>query len=525
MCSASIVVEERCGRHQHPRSASHVLGKFTTWLAFYLQKSRSLLVLRFDVSLDGHVELLASDVFVNLKDVSRAVLEVRRSVVAGGDEATIVLAVTNGGENWGHRVEAFNNITAELVNTDLDLLEGLFGFHVGGDDGDPHTVGGNLVFITDDADVDVELAGWVTSLGNLVGGDDNLARATVVGLWDRVLQQADGTDNGAELADLVLGVIRCFANNHRSTGSHVSGANANSLAVSVEQNLVNVLVEHEGAAVNRTQAGEAFRKAAQTIDGVQVRRTTVAVDRETVQPAGEEGGEGRLVQVLIRVVQGHGVPDEILGVSVQVELLVHLRHGGSAGVNLVHDWVVFGHLAHEDKEATKVELLDHSDQRRLERFASSGRDLGEFAGLLLLSLHDVRSVNDLETEVRSDLGVEEDFDEVAAGHQKLGDKVNVEVAVGAKGLELLLGGFTVAELLEQIGQVERSALGSVEVVAVHDEHSLLANGKKSGQHALRGSGTKHDDIVLSVGKSLVLFAAHINVLFSCTRHFCLSLPC
>lgn len=63
------------------------------------------------------------------------------------------------------------------------------------------------------------------------------------------------------------------------------------------------------------------------------------------------------------------------------------------------------------------------------------------------------------------LGHEEHLDQVTVGHEELGDEVDVVVARGVS--QLSRRGLSRPELVVQVGEVERRALSSVVVVAVH----------------------------------------------------------
>lgn len=112
---------------------------------------------------------------------------------------------------------------------------------------------------------------------NLALGNDQLARVRVVGVGQRVLEDADGAQDLANRLDLA-GKVGRVANDKLGLGRKLDlvvavghgGLDAHRLAI-VVLDLVDVGVEHVGAAVDGRQAGKALGQLAQTVEGVDVR--------------------------------------------------------------------------------------------------------------------------------------------------------------------------------------------------------------------------------------------------------------
>lgn len=158
-----------------------------------------------------------------------------------------------------------------------------------------------------------------------------------------MLENADGTQdvaNNLGLAREVRGVtedgLGASLKLHLLNAGH-GGLDADGLVALVNQ-LVDVGVEHVGAAVDGRQAGKALGELAETVERVDVRRLAVASDRVAVH-ANALNGVGSLAagcSVFVSEVESHGMADEVLGASLEAKLVIHLAHG--AGVH-VETWV------------------------------------------------------------------------------------------------------------------------------------------------------------------------------------------
>ena len=85
-----------------------------------------------------------------------------------------------------------------------------------------------------------------------------------------MVEEADATDDLASGADGVAGEVGRVSNDHLGLSHLVPALDAIGDAVGVLKNLVDIAVEHEGTAVNGTEAGETLGEAAETVYGVNV---------------------------------------------------------------------------------------------------------------------------------------------------------------------------------------------------------------------------------------------------------------
>merc|ERR1719174_1603175 len=107
--------------------------------------------------------------------------------------------------------------------------------------------------------------------------------------------------------------------------------------------------------------------------------------------------------------------------------------------------------------------------------------LGRGKEAALLWQVDVAPVTGLPLEVLGDPGLQQDLHKVSRAHDELGDKVDVPVAIRAEGLRRLCAW---AELLPQVGDVQRCALASVVVIAIKVKDLLARDGQQAAQNAL-----------------------------------------
>ena len=229
------------------------------------------LSLNLDVALLENEVLAAEDPLPDVVHVVNDSLEVGGRVVRACDEDVIRLARGRRGVQRGDRDELLVD-GAEEREARLDLLLGPVGFDDGGNNRDVDVLCADIVRGRDHGNVDIVTA------ADLVLGDDDLRRVRVVRAGDRVLEEADRANNLALFDDADLAALLSLActevtgvtNNLLGLDSLVAGANADELAVSVGDDLVNGLVKHVGTAVNGTQTSEGLGKLAETIEGVDV---------------------------------------------------------------------------------------------------------------------------------------------------------------------------------------------------------------------------------------------------------------
>lgn len=124
-----------------------------------------------------------------------------------------------------------------------------------------------------------------------------------------MLEDADGTDDLAlfEHALLALGRLASaevgrITDDLLGLDGLVSTANTNEFAVLIGDNLVNGLVKHVGASVDRTEPGEGLRELAKTVQRVNVWRLAIASHRRSVQDDAFVCRPSRLVLVTATVI-------------------------------------------------------------------------------------------------------------------------------------------------------------------------------------------------------------------------------
>lgn len=339
----------------------------------------------------------------------------------------------------------------------------------------------------------------------LLLGEDDLAGGGVVGVGDGVVEDADGSDDLAVLPDLVGDAaaldVAGVADDQGRLGLLGAGSDAGDAALGVEEDLIHLGVEHVGAAVDGAQSGEGLGETAQAVDGVEEGGVAVLAQGLHVELDLLDAVDGGLLEVLVVAVEGDGVAEEVDGVVLELVLLEDVLHGLAVDVDLLPGLVVVDlHVLHVEVEVPAPLLLEEPHEGTLEGLGVVGGDLvddglggGEEAALLLLV--DVGAVDALPLEVARDLGVEEHLDQVAVGHDELGDQVHVPVPV----VPVLLGGLGAgAEHAPQVGQVEGGRLTAVVAVAVEVEDLLALDGEQAGEDALLKAGAEHYHVVFLV---------------------------
>lgn len=199
---------------------------------------------------------------------------------------------------------------------------------------DPVPLGADIVRRRHNRNVNIILA------ADLALGNNQLSRVRVARVCQRVLQDADGPQYVSHNLDLVGEVAR-VANDDLGLGLKLhlgldvghGGLDADRLVALVDH-LVDVGVEHVGAAVNGRQAGETLGELAEAVEGVDVGRLSVAGDRVAIQTNALDGlgGDAGLVEIRVGLVESHGVADEVFGRGLEAELIKHLLHGAGGHV-------------------------------------------------------------------------------------------------------------------------------------------------------------------------------------------------
>lgn len=157
-------------------------------------------------------------------------------------------------------------------------------------------------------------------------GNDDLNRWDVLGVGERVVQDADASDDLLDQLHSVLestldGVGR-VANDHGAVGNPVSILDTDDLPV-FEEDLVDVGVQHESASVDGADPRESFRDASKTVDGINEWRVSILAHGIGVELDLPDHLDSReLVEALIGV-EGNCVADEVNGVGLESEFLEH----------------------------------------------------------------------------------------------------------------------------------------------------------------------------------------------------------
>ena len=155
-----------------------------------------------------------------------------------------------------------------------------------------------------------------------------------------MLEDADGAQDVADDADLVGEVARVADDElgarlklHLGVDAAHGGLDTHGLVALVDD-LLDVGVEHVGAAVDGAEAGEALGQLAQAVERVDVGRLAVAGHAVAVQAEALDGFGGTAldVEVGVGLVEGHGVAGKVLGSCLEAELVVDFPHGAGAHV-------------------------------------------------------------------------------------------------------------------------------------------------------------------------------------------------
>mmetsp|Transcript_27397 Transcript_27397/g.88047 ORF Transcript_27397/g.88047 Transcript_27397/m.88047 type:complete len:286 (-) Transcript_27397:157-1014(-) len=285
-----------------------------------------------------------------------------------------------------------------------------------------------------------------------------------------MVHDEDGAHDLVRRARLLAWEVGGVAHHKVGARRHLSRAHAHRGAILVEQDLIHVRVEHEDAALDGAQAGEALRQAAEAVQRVQVRRPPVALQRVRVQLACAHRVVNRLLQVVVAEVQRQRVAGEVARVVIQTKAAVHLvRHHARrvlhrvGGVRATVVRILLG--GHPLEEVAELALLEEAHQRCLERLHLRGGDLEDG---LLAPLEHVGAVHILEVEVVVHARVQQHAHQLAISHDELGNEIHVVKPVVAQALEHLRRWVCVPELAVQIGEVQRRRLAAIVAIPIHD---------------------------------------------------------
>lgn len=323
---------------------------------------------------------------------------------------------------------------------------------------------------------------------NLRLGDDQLARVTLVGIGERVLENADRAEDVSGDLDLIREVARVAENQlglglklHLGLDATHGSLDTNSLA-SLVNKLIDISVEHVGAAIDGAEAGETLGQFTQTVEGIDVRRLSISSDTVSVQTNALDGlgRTARGVKVGVGLVESHSVAYEVLSRGFETKLVVDILHGAGAHVEtyvfgvlsaqatqrkmserpltLVCGGILGVKLSNPLNKVLHATLLEDPHKRRPESLCSIGWNLGD-GGLGSSTLLYVAACYLLELEISGNIGGDENVGKFAGGHEKLGHQVDVPVVQSAVLLPWARALGVVSILLEQLGR-RQQILGS-----------------------------------------------------------------
>lgn len=178
---------------------------------------------------------------------------------------------------------------------------------------------------------------------NLGLRNDELKRVAVIGLIDRVVQNADCLQQMTNNLGL-LGEVRRVGNDLLGLGGEGesltrlasffhSSLDTRHLTILI-QDLIDVCVQHVSSTVDGGQTSKALRELTQSVKRVNVGRLSVASHGIHIQSNTVDGLSGLpgFGDVIVRLVQSHGVSDKVTGGSLERELIVYILHGASGHV-------------------------------------------------------------------------------------------------------------------------------------------------------------------------------------------------
>lgn len=197
--------------------------------------------------------------------------------------------------------------------------------------------------------------------------DDDLDGGHVVGARKRLVEDADSTDDLANLFDEVLIAslvhVRWIANDKLALSDLLTRLNTAHATLVVVEDLIDVLVEHEGTSLDRTHSREAFWDTTETIDGVDERRVTVTADRIHVKLDFIDGFNGGTVEETIIGEQRDSVTNEIDGVGFEFELVQEFSHGHAGEIVLLMSRDILGLVVRNvDEEILASALLEKTHE-------------------------------------------------------------------------------------------------------------------------------------------------------------------
>ena len=271
------------------------------------------------------------------------------SIVALRQEDVVILAALEGlVKRDGLAHELFFDLT-KAIKTGLEL-EVVVSICLGDgrDNGDVVALRADVVSGRNDGDIDIcgmSVSGLSLSLvdltvlaANLRLWEDQLQGVGVVCVRNGVVENANGLEqvsSDARLSREVRGVCEDLLGLCLELHAGASIVlllhcclDTNNFVAVVEE-LVNVGVEHICTTVDGGKTSETLRKLSQTVQRIDVWGFAVTghgIDVKTNALDGVVSG-ALLVDVIVSLVESHGVTDEVTGCGLQTELVVDVLHG------------------------------------------------------------------------------------------------------------------------------------------------------------------------------------------------------
>jgi hypothetical protein len=445
------------------------------------------LIVSFDrVGIDVHVQIFATNSFVQVEQIVTIGFKVRSGIKGARDEALVNGTILDGLVSGGDAGKSLENGPQQL-KTGGDILIGLALLDQGGNNSHVDARSSCLQGIAHAANKDI------IDTADLRSRNDNLGGFRIVRVGDGVVQEADASNNESGGADLLWGEVGRVSDNHFGDSHLISSLDTVGGSV-LHQNFIDILIEHKGSTVNGANSGESFWQTTKTVDGVDVRRCSVAREGVAVDLQFLDSRQCRLIHVFLIQLETHGVRNELMRIWNQSEFCVEFFHGHfgeiAAFVSLRLLLIILFNVHEELSEAT---LFKESHEWTPQSFFGSGRNLEDLSVPV-----DIGSSNGFKVEITSDLGVQQHFGQTSARHDELWDEIYVVITVSTQAGGRLTG----LELFKQVGQVERSAITSIVSVSVELQHALSLDGEETGNHTLFQACAQDDSIVLSVRERL-----------------------
>mmetsp|Transcript_45852 Transcript_45852/g.121184 ORF Transcript_45852/g.121184 Transcript_45852/m.121184 type:complete len:278 (-) Transcript_45852:212-1045(-) len=275
-----------------------------------------------------------------------------RRVKASRDKALVVAAVRDGLVGAGDGHETLQDRSEDLQTRGNVFVRIAF-FNQRGDDRDINTWRRDGQAVTHGTDKDIVLA---TDLGSR---NDDLRRFGIVRVGDGMIEQTNATDDDPRRLYLFRRKVGGIANDHIGLGHLITCLDTVSLSAFVEQDLVNVLIQHEGSAVNGADSRKTFGQSAEAVDGIDVGRGTVARKRVHVRLQGCYGAGGGLIHMVFIEFETHGMGNELMRIRDETKIGIELTHGHGVKITtLMSFWRFRLVLINKNQKVSKTAFLE-----------------------------------------------------------------------------------------------------------------------------------------------------------------------